>query len=103
MDANCAAARHLAALVDKSDLFRLASPAPLNIVCFTTERPEANRALVEALHLEGVAAPSLTLIGGNPVIRCALFNHRTEIVDVDTFFAKAEALAQQLIAHECGG
>jgi len=103
MDANCAAARHLAALVNKSDLFRLAAPAPLNIVCFTTERPEGNRALVEALHLEGAAAPSLTLIDGNPVIRCALFNHRTEIADVDIFFAKAEALARQLIAYECSG
>ncbi len=99
MEANCATARFLADKVRESDLFRLAAPVPLNIVCFSLPEPEANRQFVEALHLEGVGAPSLTLIDGRPVIRCAIFNHRTTNDDVALFFERAAALARRLASQ----
>jgi glutamate/tyrosine decarboxylase-like PLP-dependent enzyme len=99
MEGNCAAARRLAALVETSDCFRLVAPVPLNIVCFSLSGEDgdtANRRLVEALHGRGLAAPSIALIDGRAAIRCAIFNHRTTMADIDLFFAQASALAAEL-------
>ena len=96
MEANCAAARLLAAKIDASSTFTRVAPVPLNIVCFSLDEESANRRLVEELHVRGLAAPSLTQIRGRAVIRCALFNHRTTAEDVEVFFAQASSLAQVL-------
>ena len=99
MERNCEVARHLANLIQNSDDFRLAAPMPLNIVCFSLKGENAdaaNRRLVEALHVEGVAAPSITLIGRQATIRCAIFNHRTSLGDMTLFFAEATALARAM-------
>jgi aromatic-L-amino-acid/L-tryptophan decarboxylase len=95
MERNCAAARRLAGLIDASEEFERAAPVPLNIVCFRLKHApdSANRALVERLHMTGVAAPSLTRIEGRTAIRCAIFNHRTGEQDVDAFFAAVCAQA----------
>jgi aromatic-L-amino-acid decarboxylase len=37
------------------------------------------------LHESGDAAPSVTVLNGKPVIRCAIVNHRTTLRDIDTF------------------
>jgi glutamate/tyrosine decarboxylase-like PLP-dependent enzyme len=91
MERNCANARHLAGLVARSDLFELAAPVPLNIVCFRLKDADdsANRRLVELLQEDGVAAPSLTLLDGRTTIRCAIFNHRTDRADIEAFFEAA--------------
>jgi glutamate/tyrosine decarboxylase-like PLP-dependent enzyme len=96
MERNCAHARRLAALIDGSEEFERAGPVPLNIVCFRLKNaPEAaNRALVERLHVAGVAAPSLTQIDGRAALRCAIFNHRTRTADVEGFFQAARAQAR---------
>ncbi len=99
MEQNCAIARRLGERVEASSEFRLAAPVPLNIVCFSLARKnadEANRRLVEALHVRGVAAPSITLIGGAAVIRCAIFNHRTTLADIESFFDQMQKLAAEL-------
>jgi glutamate/tyrosine decarboxylase-like PLP-dependent enzyme len=98
MERNCAAARHLAALIDASAEFERAAPVPLNIVCFRLRHaPDAaNRELVEKLQTAGVAAPSLTRLDGKTVIRCAIFNHRTTLGDVESFFAAACETARTL-------
>jgi glutamate/tyrosine decarboxylase-like PLP-dependent enzyme len=99
MERNCAAARLLADLIQNSDDFVLAAPTPLNIVCFSLKgdnADSANRRLVEALHRDGIAAPSITLIGGQATIRCAIFNHRTNLNDIAVFFAGASALARAM-------
>ncbi len=99
MEGNCAAARHLAALIEASQSFRMVAPVPLNIVCFSLRSEDCdarNRRLVEALHEYGLAAPSLTLIGGRTAIRCAIFNHRTTLEDVALFFRQAQELAAEL-------
>ncbi len=99
MEANCGAARRLAGLIEASRDFRLVAPVPLNIVCFSLSGDDgdaANRRLVEALHVRGLAAPSITLINGCAAIRCAIFNHRTTMDDIDLFFAQASELAVEL-------
>jgi glutamate/tyrosine decarboxylase-like PLP-dependent enzyme len=97
--ANCAAARRLAALVAASDVFELAAPVPLNIVCFAL-RGDAEGALSAELAMRlqerGLAAPSTTRIAGRQVVRAAIFNHRTTVADIDGFFADASRVAAEL-------
>jgi aromatic-L-amino-acid decarboxylase len=98
MERNCACGRRLAALIKTSGVFRLVAPAPLNIVCFSVAHGDAdlaNRRLVEALHVRGIAAPSITLIDGAAAIRCAVFNHRTKLADIDVFFERIQRLAAE--------
>ncbi|HEY1426758.1 MAG TPA: pyridoxal-dependent decarboxylase [Caulobacteraceae bacterium] len=100
VEANCAAARHLAERVAASAAFELAAPVPLNIVCFSLkDDPEGakNVELVMRLQALGLAAPSTTRIGGRPVIRAAIFNHRTTLADVDAVLDDAERVAAELL------
>jgi glutamate/tyrosine decarboxylase-like PLP-dependent enzyme len=99
MEGNCAAARRLGELVEASRDFYLVAPVPLNIVCLSLAgegADAANRRLVEALHVRGLAAPSITLIEGRAAIRCAIFNHRTTIADVELLFAQMIELAAEM-------
>jgi len=99
IEANCAAARRLAERVRASDVFELAAPAPLNIVCFSLKRDREgalNAELVMRLQERGLAAPSTTRIGGRLVIRAAIFNHRTTEADVDAVFDAAAQIAAEL-------
>jgi len=99
IEANCAAAKRLAAHVAASRVFELAAPVPLNIVCFSLvgETDGArNRELVMRLQERGLAAPSTTRIAGREVIRAAVFNHRTRLADIDAFIEHAEAIATEL-------
>jgi aromatic-L-amino-acid decarboxylase len=97
--ANCAAARRLAARIEASDAFELAAPVPLNIVCFRMKGDAdgaAGAELVMRLQERGLAAPSTTRIGGAPVIRAAIFNHRTTLADIDAVFEDAARIAAEL-------
>jgi glutamate/tyrosine decarboxylase-like PLP-dependent enzyme len=99
IEANCAAARRLARHVAASDLFELAAPVPLNIVCFAFKHdPDGalSAELVMQLQERGLAAPSTTRVAGRQVVRAAVFNHRTTLADVDGFFADATRLAAEL-------
>lgn len=84
----CDVARHLAERLEASGLFTVHAPVTLNIVCFgvrTADADTVNPRLVEALHVSGEAAPSLTYLDGRPVIRAAIVNHRTTRADMDDF------------------
>lgn len=99
IEANCAAARHLAERVAVSAAFELAAPVPLNIVCFSLkDDPDGakNVELVMRLQERGLAAPSTTRIGGRPVVRAAIFNHRTTLADIDAVFEAAASIAAEL-------
>jgi glutamate/tyrosine decarboxylase-like PLP-dependent enzyme len=100
IEANCAAARRLAGLVTASDLFELAAPVPLNIVCFSLKGDNGtrNQELAMRLQEQGLAAPSTTRMAGRPVLRAAVFNHRTSFADIDGFFADARRLGEELRA-----
>ncbi len=68
---------------------RILAPVALNIVCFGYVGADGaaaaaiNRRIVEALHVEGRVAPSLTTIDGQPAIRACLINHRTTAADIN--------------------
>jgi glutamate/tyrosine decarboxylase-like PLP-dependent enzyme len=100
---NCAGARHLAAAVESSDVFALAAPVTLNIVCFRLKEQGDGEsddrriaAIVERLQLDGIAAPSTTRIGGRLCIRIAILNHRTERADLDLTLRAAEETLRRL-------
>ncbi len=89
----CDLAFYLAQRLSEGEKFEVKAPVTLNIVCFGLrgENPgPRNRSLVENLHLSGAAAPSLTMLNGEPVIRCAVVNHRTRREDIDDFVAALE-------------
>jgi glutamate/tyrosine decarboxylase-like PLP-dependent enzyme len=105
IEANCAAARRLAAHVAASDVFELVAPVPLNIVCFSVTGDtdgSANTELVMRLQERGLAVPSTTRIGGRAVIRAAIFNHRTTLSDIDAVFEDAARIATELAQTETG-
>jgi aromatic-L-amino-acid/L-tryptophan decarboxylase len=109
----CRVAKHLERrLIAQSDLFELAAPVALNIVCFSLRASldgELNKALAIDLQERGVAAPSTTIIGGRTVVRAAIVNHRTTEDDIDTFMtalrdsALRVTLAQMRRAAEPAG
>ncbi|MGE3708561.1 MAG: aspartate aminotransferase family protein [Hyphomicrobiaceae bacterium] len=99
IEGTCRVAQHLKSLVERSDRFELRAPVKLNIVCFSAKGADAgevNTALVMDLHESGLAAPSITTLGGKPVIRCAIVNHRTRLSDMDRFIEVAEAAVGRL-------
>jgi aromatic-L-amino-acid/L-tryptophan decarboxylase len=93
----CDLAQYLAQRLSEGEIFEVKAAVTLNIVCFGLRGENAgprNRAIVEELHLSGAAAPSLTVLNGEPVIRCALVNHRTRRDDIDAFIATLERAAR---------
>jgi aromatic-L-amino-acid decarboxylase len=98
----CDVARHLEALIRRSSIFELSADRALNIVCFSVKGDtggEINREIVMDLHESGLAAPSITKLGGRPVIRAAIVNHRTQMRDMEAFVAVAEACAVRILAE----
>ncbi len=96
IEGTCDLAAYLIQRLSEGALFEVKAPVTLNIVCFGLRGENAgprNRAIVEILHLSGAAAPSLTILNGEPVIRCALVNHRTRREDIDAFIAALENAA----------
>ncbi len=81
----CELARYLAQKLTSNALFALKAPVALNIVCFGIRGANADavRELVIDLQESGLAAPSWTILQGETVIRCAMFNHRTTKADID--------------------
>ena len=99
MEQNCRAARYIEQRLRASGTFSTTAPVKLNIVCFTANSSNPgpdNRRIVEALHVSGRAAPSITLLHGKPVIRCAIVNHRTTLGDIDRFISDLVDAAREL-------
>jgi glutamate/tyrosine decarboxylase-like PLP-dependent enzyme len=84
IEQSCRMARCLEARVRAEPELELVAPVQLNIVCFRYRGGDAlNADIVADLQESGVAAPSLTRIGGRTAIRACFINHRTRIEDVD--------------------
>lgn len=99
----CRVAKHLETLIRRSSIFELSADVTLNIVCFSVKGDTTgriNRTIVMDLHESGLAAPSTTKLGGRPVIRAAIVNHRTQMRDMDAFVAAAEACAVRILAEQ---
>jgi glutamate/tyrosine decarboxylase-like PLP-dependent enzyme len=83
----CVLARYLAERLERYPVFELKAPVALNIVCFGVRGADTEfvRNLVLDLQESGLAAPSWTTLNGELVVRCAIFNHRTTLADIDGF------------------
>ncbi len=84
----CRVARHLEKRLRDLPILEMVAPAQLNIVCWRlagADRDHINEDIVADLHERGLAAPSMTMIGGRPAIRAAIVNHRTREHHIDRF------------------
>ncbi len=103
---SCALARLLAERVSAEPSLRILAPVALNVVCFgyvgTGDEASAdiNRKIVEALHVEGRVAPSLTTLNGRPAIRACLINHRTTAADINALVDHAIAWGNRFGGHK---
>jgi aromatic-L-amino-acid decarboxylase len=96
MAQTCRLAKYLEQRLQALQQFELRAPVKLNIVCFSVRGADAdrdNRRIVERLHMSGRAAPSITLLDGRAVIRCAIVNHRTTRATIDRLVSDLEAAA----------
>jgi glutamate/tyrosine decarboxylase-like PLP-dependent enzyme len=84
-------AKFLAKLVESSSDLELVAEPSLNIVCYrynpgkltNEELNELNKRILMELHVEGIAAPSYTLLQGKYTIRVAITNHRSNVKDFE--------------------
>jgi glutamate/tyrosine decarboxylase-like PLP-dependent enzyme len=83
----CLVARHLEQRLQQLPQFEVVAPVALNIVCFRVRGASdaVQKAVVMDLQERGVAAPSLTTLSGQTVIRAAIVNHRTTPAHADRF------------------
>lgn len=103
---NCKQAAYLGARVCEQGALELLAPVVTSICCFRYVSPglgedalnRFNDALVVALQLRGVAAPSVTVIDGKTAIRINITNHRTSMADIDILLDEIEAAAQELVS-----
>ena len=114
IEANLAAATHLAAAIDASDDFERLAPVPLSIVCFRHISGELrgvdanaasvvarlnawNRRLLVELQRDGDAYVSNAMIGDAFALRACIVNFRTCNADVDHLLSTVRR-----IARHCG-
>ncbi len=113
MAATCDLAQYLLNKIQVCPELELMAPVNLNIVCFRYRPLKSddsgshrefdlaslnamNAELIIQLHESGIALPSATTLGGQLVIRAALFNHRTQVQDVDGLIAACLRLGRAL-------
>ncbi|NTF40912.1 pyridoxal-dependent decarboxylase [Rhizobium rhizogenes] len=107
MSANCQLARGLAQRIEREPALRLLAPVKLNIVCFAyagidgKAAPAINSHIVEHLHAEGRVAPSVTILNGQPAIRAAIVNHRTQQADMDALVHGVLTLGSRQELTQC--
>jgi len=101
---NCAQARHLADLINKTHSLELLAPVTLNITCFRVNPGGLSEAsldrlngdIVITLQESGFAAPSTTRVNGKLAIRVNITNHRTKDADLDLLVFEIMRLADRL-------
>lgn len=104
IEQNVEQARYLAARVDRHPRLELMAPVPLNVVCFRYRvsgasgetQDKLNRVILMALHEQGIAVPSMTVLGGRFCLRVAITNHRTQRADLDFLIDETLRLGGEL-------
>lgn len=98
---NCEQAAYLADLVAAQPAMELLAPVTMNICCFRYVEPGLspqaldmlNDEIVIQLQLQGIAAPSTTMIHGKKAIRVNITNHRTRYADLDLLVKEISRIA----------
>jgi glutamate/tyrosine decarboxylase-like PLP-dependent enzyme len=103
---NCEQAAYLEGLVRAHPQMTVVAPVAMNICCFSYQvqgqdiktTDALNDEIVVQLQLQGIAAPSTTLVNGRTAIRVNITNHRTTRADLDLLVSAVERIALQLLA-----
>ena len=103
---NCEQASHLADLVTAHEYLELLAPVAMNVCCFRYLAPgldpqaldRLNDEIVIQLQLQGIAAPSTTLLHGKNAIRVNITNHRTRFDDLDLLVRAVARIGSSLAA-----
>ena len=101
---NCEQAAYLGELVQAAPELELLLPVSMQICCFRHVREglsakalnTLNEEIVIQLQLQGIAAPSTTLIDGHTAIRVNITNHRTRRSDLDLLVREILRIAREV-------
>jgi glutamate/tyrosine decarboxylase-like PLP-dependent enzyme len=104
IERNCEQARYLEKLISVSQLFELAAPVELQIVCFRPRLGNMPPAEADAITDEAVirlqesgdAVISTTTIRGRRAMRACVTNHRTQERDLDLLLSRLTAIVSEL-------
>jgi glutamate/tyrosine decarboxylase-like PLP-dependent enzyme len=98
IDANIAAARHLANAIEASADFALMAPAPLSIVCFRWRSGDDafNKRLMLEVQREGDSYLSNATINGRFALRACIVNFRTTLADVERLLETIRRVAARM-------
>ncbi len=103
---NCEQAAYLAELVTAEEHMDVVAPVALNICCFRYAPPDLEPAAIDSLNdeivirlqLDGIAAPSTTIVHGRNAIRVNITNHRTTRADLELLVREVGRLGRELVA-----
>lgn len=103
---NVAQAQYLGRLIAQHPKLELRAPIGLNIVCFrfnpgnvsAAALGKLNRAILENLQEQGLAAPSDTTLRGEYCLRVAICNHRSRDEDFDLLVRETIRIGDSLAA-----
>lgn len=101
---NCEQAAYLGEQVNAHPQMRLVAPVAMNICCLRYQVEELdpkttdalNDEIVVQLQLQGIAAPSTTVVNGRTAIRVNITNHRTTRADLDLLLREVQRIGQSL-------
>lgn len=105
---NCEQAVYLSELVTAHAQMEVVAPVAMNICCFRyqsegqdAETTDAlNDEIVVQLQIQGIAAPSTTLVNGRTAIRVNITNHRTTRADLELLVREVDRIALDALAIE---
>jgi glutamate/tyrosine decarboxylase-like PLP-dependent enzyme len=89
----------------------LVAPVAMNICCFRYGPTDADAAALDAvndeivvqLQIQGIAAPSTTVVHGRTAIRVNITNHRTTHADLDWLVHEVHRIGQALLVGQAPG
>lgn len=108
---NCEQAAYLADLVGAHPSMNVVAPVAMNICCFRYRAQGLDEAALDVfndeiviqLQLQGIAAPSTTIVNGRNAIRVNITNHRTTRADLDYLVHEIDRIAVHLAAEHAAG
>ncbi|HET9095463.1 MAG TPA: aminotransferase class V-fold PLP-dependent enzyme [Candidatus Baltobacteraceae bacterium] len=103
IERNCEQARYLESKLEADELFEVAGPVDLQIVCFRPRVPGLSPEVLDQLTDEsvmrlqegGVAVISSTTVEGRRVMRACITNHRTQEADLDLMIEELRRIVRE--------
>jgi glutamate/tyrosine decarboxylase-like PLP-dependent enzyme len=103
IERNCDQARYLQTQLNSDDLFEVAAPVELQIVCFRPRiaglsEEQLDRLTDESvirLQESGVAVISSTTVDGRRAMRACITNHRTQQADLDQMLSELRRIVRE--------